>query len=225
MPIRLNLLAEAQAAEELRRRDPVKRVVWTAVLLIALMLVWSSSLQLKAMMAGRELSKAEGLMSSYTNDYQQVLDNEKKVADVSRKIVALHQMTTNRLLQASLLNALQKTTVDDVQLTHYRIDQSYVMSEEVKSKTNSDGRVILGKPSVATEHVALSLDGSDASPNPGDQVAKLKESLLANPYFQEVLGKTNAFSLRNLSSPAFSPVTGKRSVNFTLEGRFPEKSR
>jgi len=27
MPIRINLLAEAQAAEDLRRRDPVKRSV------------------------------------------------------------------------------------------------------------------------------------------------------------------------------------------------------
>ena len=34
MPIRLNLLAEAQAAEEARRRDPVKRAVWMAALII-----------------------------------------------------------------------------------------------------------------------------------------------------------------------------------------------
>ena len=37
MPIRLNLLAEAQAAEEARRRDPVKRAIWLAALIIALM--------------------------------------------------------------------------------------------------------------------------------------------------------------------------------------------
>ncbi len=35
MPIRLNLLAEAQAAEEMRRRDPVKRALWLAGLIIA----------------------------------------------------------------------------------------------------------------------------------------------------------------------------------------------
>ena len=33
MPIRLNLLAEAQAAEDLRRRDPVKRALWLARLM------------------------------------------------------------------------------------------------------------------------------------------------------------------------------------------------
>jgi hypothetical protein len=225
MPIRLNLLAEDQAAEELRRKDPVKRVTWTAVLLVVLMLVWSSSLQLKAMMAGREVSKRESLMASFTNDYQQVIENQKKVAEVRHKILALNQMSTNRLLQASLLNALQKTTVDDVQLMRYRVDQTYTMTEEVKGKTTPDGRVIPTKPPVATERVSLSLDGADASPNPGDQVAKLKETLLANAYFHEVLGNSNAFSLKNLSSPEFSPFTGKRGVNFTLEGRFPEKMR
>jgi len=51
MPIRLNLLAEAQAIEEMRRHNPVKRAIWVGALLVCLMLVWSSSLQLKAMMA------------------------------------------------------------------------------------------------------------------------------------------------------------------------------
>ena len=39
MPIRLNLLAEAQALEESRRRDPVKRAVWAGVFLV-LALAW-----------------------------------------------------------------------------------------------------------------------------------------------------------------------------------------
>jgi len=42
MPIRLNLLAEAQAAEEARRRDPVKRAIWIGALLVSVVLVWSS---------------------------------------------------------------------------------------------------------------------------------------------------------------------------------------
>ena len=32
MPIRINLLAEAKAAEELRRHDPVKRVIFVGAL-------------------------------------------------------------------------------------------------------------------------------------------------------------------------------------------------
>ena len=37
---RINLLAEAQAAEELRRRDPVKRATWLGAFLVAAILAW-----------------------------------------------------------------------------------------------------------------------------------------------------------------------------------------
>ena len=39
MPIRINLLAEAQAAEEMRRKDPVKRAVWIGGFVIFLVLL------------------------------------------------------------------------------------------------------------------------------------------------------------------------------------------
>jgi hypothetical protein len=55
MPIKINLLAEAQIAEDLRRSDPVKRAIFIGALLVALALVWSSSLQLEAMIAKSEL--------------------------------------------------------------------------------------------------------------------------------------------------------------------------
>jgi hypothetical protein len=224
MPIRLNLLAEAQAAEEMRRRDPVKRVAWAAALLICLMLVWSSSLQLKAMHTSREVDQAQGQMNNVTNEYQRVLDNQKKVDEVRHKLASLVQLATNRFSQASVLNALQQTTVDDVQLLHLRTEQSYTFVDEVKPRTN-DTRVILGKPASSTERILLSLDGGDTSPNPGDQVAKLKEALANNPYFKAMLIRSNAINLKSLSSPAFSPATGKRGVTFTLECRLPEKSR
>ena len=60
MPIHLNLLAEAQAAEEERRRNPVKRAIWIAILFVVLILVWSSSLQLKAILIRSEVSRVWG---------------------------------------------------------------------------------------------------------------------------------------------------------------------
>ena len=49
MPLRINLLAEAQAAEELRRRNPVKRALWIGGFIVALILLWSSTLQVQLM--------------------------------------------------------------------------------------------------------------------------------------------------------------------------------
>jgi hypothetical protein len=57
MPIRLNLLAEAQAAEEARRKDPVKRVIWIGVLLMSVLMAWSLSLQFKNIMGKKDLSR------------------------------------------------------------------------------------------------------------------------------------------------------------------------
>ena len=78
MPIRLNLLAEAQAAEELRRRDPVKRALWLSVLVIAGMLAWSSFLQLRTTLANSDLTRMEAQTGARTNEFRQILDSQKK---------------------------------------------------------------------------------------------------------------------------------------------------
>ena len=114
MPIRINLLAETQAIEELRRHDPVKRMIFCAAFLVVLMLVWSSSLQLKAMLANKEVSDRQMQIQSQTNEIQRVLVNEKKMATFNEKLDALKKLTNSRFLQGNLLNALQRIKVDGV---------------------------------------------------------------------------------------------------------------
>ena len=125
MPIRLNLLAEAQAVEDARRRDPVKRAMWAGGVMVAGMLAWSVSLQAKAMMAKREVDKVERQMTTFTNDFREVMANQGKVREAQGKINALNLLTKERFLHAPVLNALQLATVDDVQLLNYRADQAY----------------------------------------------------------------------------------------------------
>jgi uncharacterized protein YoxC len=227
MPIRLNLLAEAQMAEEARRRDPVKRAIWVAVLIIVLILVWSSSLQLKAILVRSDVSHLEGQVNSRTNEYQSSLDNQNKIADIQHKLQELRRLSANRLLQGTLLHALQQTTVDNVQLIRLRVEQTYVSFEGTKAHTNDDKVLIPGKLPTNTEKILLTLEGADSSANPGDQLQlnKFKDALARNPYLKQVLLKTNGISLKNLSPPQPSPLTGKRSVIFSLECRYPEKTR
>ena len=225
MPIRLNLLAEAQAAEDARRRDPVKRAIWVAALVIVLILVWSSSLQLKAMLVNSEVGRLEGQISSHTNQYRVVLDNQNKIGEINGKLEALRRLSANRLLSGTLLNALQQTTVDDVQLLRLRVDQLYTLVEGTKTRTNEDKVVIRGKPATATERTLLTLDGADTSANPGDQLNKYKDALAANAYFKATLVKTNGINLKNLAPPQMISSIGKRGVIFTLECRYPEVTR
>jgi len=223
MPIRINLLAEAQAQDDLRRKDPVKRVIYVGIVLVLLMLAWSSSLQLKAMIAKGELGKIEGQLTSQTNEFQQVMENQHRLLDVQHKLGSLNQLAGNRLLYGTVLNALQQATIDDVQLMRFRAEQAYAITEAVKPKTNS-GRVIPGRPATVTERIVLTLDAKDSAANPGDQVNKYKQAVADNPYFQSVLGKTNEVRLTNLSPPQTS-AGGKPFVLFTMEVKYPEKTR
>src|SRR6266436_771029 len=130
MPIRINLLAESQALEEMRRRDPVKRAIWVGVLLASLLLAYSISLQFKAIIAKSELGRLDAQIASYTNENQRVQVNQKRLADVNQKLGALWQLSTNRFLNGTVLNALQQTMVDDVHLVRFKADEGYVQVPE-----------------------------------------------------------------------------------------------
>jgi len=225
MPLRINLLAEAQALEEMRRRDPVKRAIWVGVLLGLLMLAWSGYLQSKTMLAGRQLHRLESKLTSNTNEYQQVLSSKKKLDDASQKLLKLQQLTTNRFLCASVLDALQHIVVDDIQLLHLQTSQEYVYTEEVKRKTNSDGvEIAKGKPATMLEKITLKLDARDGSE--GDQWVKFKTALADCQYFQGVLGKKH--EVRVVSAPQQAGKEGeggKKFLNFSIECKFPEKLR
>lgn len=210
MPIRINLLAEAQTAEDLRRRDPIKRVVVIGVLAVAGMLVWTSTLQLKVMMASRQLTQEQYQIDATTNSYNAALANNAVIAANKAKIVDLKTLTNARMLQGNLLNALQKVTVDNVQLMQIRVNQEYVQNH--------------GKTPSITEKTVVTLDARDSSSNPGDQVGKYKDALAANSYFREMLSMTNGIRLTDESSPQ-QDTDGKNFVLFTLECNFPEKTR
>ena len=222
MPIRINLLAEAKAAEELRRHDPVKRVIFVGALAVALTLVWSSSLQLQTMLSKKEVSDRQTEIVARTNEFQHVLSDQKKIAVAKDRLKALNKMTNSRFLEGNLLNALQQVTVDGVQLMRLKVDQDYFPTAGTPSQTNKNG-VILGRPGTVTEKIVVWLDARDSSANPGDQVNKFKEAVASQSYFKATLNKTNGVQLINLSAP--QAVDGKPCVLFTLKCNFPEYVR
>jgi len=225
MPIRLNLLAEDQAAEELRRRDPVKRAVWVAGLLVSVMLVWSGCLQFAILRANAKLNAVNREINSRTNEYQHVLDFQNKSSEINTKLNALHELATNRFLNGTMLNALQQTVTENVQLFRLKVDQAYTFTEETKKKVLPEsGRVIPGRPATITEKIALILEAKDSSPNPGDEVNRFKQNIANQPYFQNALGPANEVRLTTLSPPQ-NQGDGRPFVQFTLECRFPEKTR
>lgn len=223
MPIRINLLVESQIAEDLRRRDPVKRIIIGGVFAVALMLLWWSWVQLRVIVAEKDLSQIEAGIQSHTNAFQLVEVSQKKITGANEKLAALQKLTSNRFLQGNLLNALQQATVDGVQLVRLRVDQTYPATAATAPQTNRT-RVTPGRPGTITEKIVVSLDARDFSSNPGDQVNKFKDAISRQPYFQAGLSKTNGVRLTSLSPPQIN-LDGRSSVLFTLQCVYPDQTR
>lgn len=225
MPICINLLAEAKLAEELRRKDPVKRAIFIAGFVVSLLILWSSTLQFKIMASKSELSSLDSRWKDIEKNYLVALETKKRFTDVETKLNALQQVTTNRFLWGTAFNAVQQTLggIEDVHVTRLKTEQSYAQTEEVKAR-NDGGRFVPGRPAAAAERITITLDAIDASAQPGGQVSRFKESIAAVPFFQSTLQKTNGVLLTSLSAPQPGPH-GRQQVNFTLQCFFPEKVR
>ncbi len=225
MPIRINLLAEAHAAEELRRKDPVKRALLAGVFCVVLVGLWASTLQVKIMAAKGELSTLASRWHKIEKEYQTAVDSHHAIGEAEQKLTALSLMSTNRFLWGNALNGLQQTLngLEDVRVSHFKADQLYSTGEETKPRTNGV-QIISGKPATATERVQLTIDGIDATPT-GAKINKYKESINSVPYFKENLMRTNGVVLTRRSAPGPPRNGGGLVVNFTLECYFPEKTR
>src|SRR5208283_641135 len=97
-----------------------------------------------------------------TNEFQQILDNQRKTGEINERLRVLRQLASSRFLNGNLLNALQLTTVDDVQLTRLRVEQLYAVSEGSKTRTNDENVVIFCNAAATTERILLSLEGVDS---------------------------------------------------------------
>jgi hypothetical protein len=129
MPIRINLLAEQIAAEEMRRKDPIKRALIIGAALTVLMLIWIGLAQLKVNSARAEMSDLEYQISKLEDRYKAVRLNEAAMAEANRRIVSLERYSTNRIFWGTLLDAVQNVAVSRIRLTEIRGDYKYVVTE------------------------------------------------------------------------------------------------
>lgn len=222
MPIRINLLAEAQAAEELRRKDPVKRAMITGAGCVVLMVIASLFLQSQVIRTKHEANNYADRIKAITNEYSVVMETTKHLEEVNLNTRGLDILAAERFLYGNLLNSLQKVYVDNVQLVHLRAEQNYNLTEDIPDKKNPKRAA---KPGTSTEHLNIIIEARDISDNPGDQVNKFKEALGQNAYFQSLLGPDNEIRLVNYTPPQIAGDLSRPVVQFTLECRLPEKVR
>ena len=226
MAIHINLLAEAQAAEEERRKDPVKRGAYAAGIVVFIIVLWASTLQVKILSSKSEINSINAKWKRIESSYESAVSAQRQAIDAEQRLALLHQMSTNRFLWGNVLNALQQTfnNVSDIQTVRLRSEQLYAISEETRPRTNGT-KISLGKPATSTEKIQMTIDAWDTSPQAGNSINAFKEALANHPYFKDSLAKTNAVLLTARSAPQSAPGGGAQFVQFSLQCNFPEKTR
>lgn len=136
MPIRINLLAEQQAAEDARRRDPVKRAIWIGSGLVMVMVFWAVSLQFRVVSARAELNRYEVKLQTLEEDSKEARGDWATTSQLESRIANLQRYSTNRFFSATILDALQQVALDDVRVVHLQSVHSYSTNSETTFRTN-----------------------------------------------------------------------------------------
>src|SRR5262245_2570731 len=130
MPIRINLLAEQQEAEEARRRDPVKRGLWVGISVIALTVLFSISLQFRLNSARVTLVADHARLENIEPEAKEARADWQKIAEIEKRLENLQRYATNRFYWAVALDALQRLKVDAVRIVSIDSAQSYTTNSE-----------------------------------------------------------------------------------------------
>ncbi|MBM3880246.1 MAG: hypothetical protein FJ387_11090 [Verrucomicrobia bacterium] len=190
--IRLNLLAEEQAAEQLRRRDPVKRATWVGALAVGVMVVWAIAQQFEVIQSNEQLTQKEAEWRRLEKPDQLVRTNRAKTISMERRLAALERLSTNRFLWSGPLNALQfaLTQVGSVQVTELVPRQTYKPTKEIK-----DERGAILKPKTAIENTSLIIRARDFADVSAGNHTRFMEAVAREPYFRARLQPGQPYEL------------------------------
>jgi hypothetical protein len=180
-------------------------------------LVWFSASFATLKLTENKLNVIKAEIATHTNDFAVVKMNQTKIAACQKRQEELENLSNARLLLGPLLDALQQIYVPNVAIIRTRLDQTFALKEGTPTKTGRG-------PSSTSEKTLLTIDAKDYSANPGDQINRFKDSFTKSEYFKSML-ETNGVRLAGSPSAPQTGADGKLFVQFTLECRYPEKTR
>jgi hypothetical protein len=221
MAIRINLLAEEQSAEELRRKNPVKLAIWVGGFLVVVAGLFILKLQLDIGFSKNDYNRVEQQWKDNTAKYAAVTNNMAKIAEIDRKLAALDRLSTNRFFWAPVLNALQQTVINDIQVVKVSGDQKYL---KIEPKTIGSGDSKKTIPGSNIEKTTIYIDAKDYNPN-AQNYDKFKETLSDFDFFVKNL--QHGFILDGtLAAPTADPTDlNKQFVVFKLVAHFKDVPR
>jgi len=99
MPININLLAETQAAEEMRRKDPVRYAIYCSVGVILIVILW---ICMNQMLISGKTKEISGLNSSWERMKPQYNLIQSNLAYLNELQNQLNQLTTQDKMPTDL---------------------------------------------------------------------------------------------------------------------------
>ena len=196
--ISINLLAEEQETAEWRRHDPVRRGFWGAGLAVGLMLIWGAVLGYQLWQSSKRAVQLEARLKALQDTPGESINNIQRINEMGNRIRALDRHGQERMLWTPILNALQFTTVEDIEFHKLVVSLTLTKPPPVAAAPATRTPVppatrTLGPPAAVkpkppppvTEKVVISIQGK----NYGDpkQIDRLIEEIVRNPYFRERL--------------------------------------
>jgi hypothetical protein len=217
--IRINLLAEAQAAEELRRRDPVKRAIWGAAFVGLLVVGWVVWMQLKVMASERLKKTTERQWAAMTNQNTFLTNQIARTGEVEKKLAALERLSNSRFFSSAPLNAIQHCMISNIVVTTLTMTFSYNNNEQIK---DSKGKLI---DIQSREDVSISVTGEDSAAEGEGNHVKFTRKIADYPWFKTNLRTNEAITgtTRAGKGPEGADSTHGARFSFTLW--FPSKVR
>jgi len=217
-------MAEAQALEEARRRNPVKLGIWVAGFVVALVGLWIAKVQMDIFFAKNRLNVLNAQWKADEAKYANITNQEARIIAVNGKIAALDHLHTNRFLWGSVLNALQQTVVDQVQVAHFWGLQTF---EREAPKTIGAGATLKTIPGSANfEKIKLSIAGKDYSPS-ADGYKNYEDALNHQDYLAKKIGGREGFTIEGAPGQKVqeSPSSSREYRVFTLTNQLPDIRR
>lgn len=219
MPIQINLLAEQQYAEELRRRDPVKRGYWIAGLVVSLVLVYILFLGLMIWHVQSQVAALKGIQPNQTKILE-LKANQTSTTNLSKTLITLTNLSTNRFLVGNMLNAMQVSMVDKIQITKIALRQNFDIVNVVKTvnekKITESSRI---------EKLKLIVDGKCFASVSEQTINSYIQSIRSNDFFRYYFPSQTNIEPKNISSiqTDLNDAT-KKYVTFSLECVMPDKA-
>jgi hypothetical protein len=230
MPIRINLLAEVQAAEELRRQDPVKRAILAAVGIVVVVLFYTGLLVWQGMQKQKQLEERQQTWNKLKPQYDAIKRNDALKVEADKKAEVLYAYSTNRWFWAPVLNAFSQVSTNafatNLQVVRLNTEQMFLDAPAVKAVTNAAGKVVAPARSAGiSEQNKLIITAKDFGRDTDANYNRLRLTISEFPFFKAALEPGGTVKLVDFTRGTVDPLqpSAKGFQNFVLQCQFAEK--